>query len=92
VWDRQFDHRPPWFEEFRDARAVWYVGATPDCLSRLEDHRNGEVRTTVLTEVCEIDSLRNVYWMDSADDAFTRESGIAIELQNHHPSVYVHSR
>ena len=92
VWDRQFDHRAPWFEEFRDASAVWYVGAAADCLSRLEDHRDGEVRTTVLTEVCAIDSLRNVWWFEDADRAFERESGIAVELQNHYPSVYVHSR
>lgn len=89
VWDRQFDHRPEWWDEFVSANAVYYVGATADCLSRLEDHRDGEVRTTVLTEVCDIDKLRNVWWMSSADDAFTRESGIAVDLQNHYPGAFV---
>jgi len=92
AWDREFETRPPWFDEFQDARAVWYVGATNDCLSRLEDHRDGEVRVGVLQRVCEIESLRNVWWMPSTDKAFERESGIAVELQNHYPEVYVHCR
>ncbi|AFH22472.1 hypothetical protein OSG_eHP27_00100 [environmental Halophage eHP-27] len=88
-WDRRFDHRPDWWDEFVSAEACWYVGAAKDCLSRLEDHRDGDVRTTVLTEVCDIDSLRNVWWMDSADEAFTRESGIAVMMRNEYPDVFV---
>jgi len=91
-WDRRFDVRPPWFDELTAAREVYYVGATGDCLSRLEDHRDGEVRTTVLTEVCEIDALRNVWWFQSKDRAFQRESKLAILLQNEYPEAYVHSR
>lgn len=92
AWDREFDTRPPWFEEFRDAGEVFYVGAASDLLHRLEDHRDGEVRTAALLRVCDIAALRNVWWMPSADIAFERESGIALELQHEYPNVYVHSR
>jgi len=89
AWDQEFDARPPWFDEFQDARAVWYVGATNDCLSRLEDHRDGEVRVGVLQRVCEIESLRNVWWMPSTDKAFERESRIGLRLRRHLPETFV---
>jgi len=92
AWDREFETRPPWFEEFRDAASVVYVGATGDCLSRLEDHRDGEVRQAALLRVCDIDSLRNIWWFQDTDRAFERESGIATEMQNQYPDVYVHQR
>jgi len=89
AWDREFDTRPDWFDELVAAREVWYVGATNDCLSRLEDHRDGEVRVGVLQRICAIESLRNVWWFSETDRAFERESGIAVELQNHYPDVFV---
>jgi len=92
AWDREFDTRPDWFEEFRDAREVWYVGATNDCLSRLEGHRDGEVRVGVLQRICEVESLRNVWWFDTTDRAFERESGIAVAMQNEYPDVFIHQR
>lgn len=88
-WDRHFDVRPAWFDEFAQARDVFYVGATGDCLSRLEDHRDGEVRQTALTTVCEIDELRNVWWFRDVDHAFENESQLAILLQNEHPEAFV---
>jgi len=92
AWDREYDTRPEWFDELVDAREVWYVGATNDCLSRLEDHRDGQVRVGVLQRICSIDSLRNVWWFSDTDRAFERESGIAVAMQNEYPEIYVHSR
>jgi len=92
AWDRRFDVRPPWFEEFRDAEEAIYVGATADCLSRLEDHRDGDKRKAALLRVCEIDALRNVYTFDDADRAFEKESQIAIAMANEYPSKYIHQR
>lgn len=92
AWDREFDTRPPWFEEFRDAGEVFYVGAASDLLHRLEDHRDGEVRTAALLRVCDIAALHAVFWFDSADRAFERESGIALMFQRERPDAFVHQR
>jgi len=89
AWNRIYDVRPPWFDEFRDADHALYVGATNDCLSRLEDHRNGKYRQAALMQVCNIDSLRNVFWFDDTDRAFERESQIAIALRNEFPDTFV---
>jgi len=61
AWDRHFDHRPEWFEEFQDATECVYVGASMNLLERLTDHKDGEKRLTVLTEICEIDGLHTVW-------------------------------
>jgi len=92
AWDSAFDHRPPYFEELRDADSVVYVGAAKDLLARLSDHKDGDVRLTVLTEVCEIDGLRNVWWVDDPSRRFIEESKLATMLQNERPDLYIHSR
>jgi predicted GIY-YIG superfamily endonuclease len=92
AWDAAFDHRPPYFEELQDADSVVYVGAASDVLGRLTDHKDGDKRLTVLTEVCEIDALRNIWWADTAEEAFQEESKTALMLQNERPEMYVHQR
>lgn len=92
AWDATFDTRPDYWESLTSAERVVYVGAAKDVLGRLEDHRDGEVRKAALLRVCEIDALRNVWWFDSADAAFERESKLAIMLQNDRPAWYVHQR
>jgi len=92
VWDETFDTRPEWFDEFRAADEVVYVGATNDALTRLEDHRDGEVRTAVLLRVCDIRGLRNLWWFETADEAFQNESKLALWMQQQYPRYYVHSR
>jgi len=92
AWNRIYDVRPPWFDEFRDADHALYVGATNDCLSRLEDHRNGKYRQAALMQVCPPHSLHDVWLFDDADRAFERESGIALDLQEAHPGWHVHQR
>jgi hypothetical protein len=91
VWDRHFETRPDWFATFRDAETVAYVGGSSDLLSRLEDHRDGEVRTTVLTEVCEIERLQSVWF--AGDEPFeVTEANLAAALRETRPSWYVHQR
>jgi len=92
AWDQEYDVRPDWFEQFRDSAKVIYVGATADCLGRLEDHRDGEVRQAALLRICEIEHLRSVWLFDDKDRAFQRESGIAMTLANECPGYYVHQR
>ena len=93
AWDAEFDSRPDYFDQLEDCEQCWYVGESGDVLSRLEDHRDGDVRVSVLMQVCEINTLRNIFWCDSKEEAKTEESKIAIMLQNEYgPSVYVHSR
>ena len=92
VWDVEFDTRPDYWDDLTDADGVLYVGSAKDLLSRLNDHANGEVRLTVLTEICEIDVLRNVFWVDDPDRRFIEESQIATMMQTNLPDQYVHSR
>jgi len=92
AWDRHFENRPEYWADLTDAEGVVYVGSAKDLLARLNDHANGEVRLTVLTEICEIDDLRNVWWVDDPDRRFIEESRIATMLQNQRPDLYTHSR
>jgi predicted GIY-YIG superfamily endonuclease len=92
VWDAEFDTRPDYWDDLTDADGVLYVGSAKDLLSRLNDHADGEVRLTVLTTVCEINGLRNVWWVDDPDRRFIEESQIATMLQNQRPDLYTHSR
>jgi len=91
AWDAEYDARPAYFEELQDASGVVYIGEAGDVLYRLEQHRDGE-QTGVLMEAFGIDSLRNIWWMDSKKQAEANESQIAIMLQNQRPDLYVHHR
>jgi len=91
-WDRQFDTRPDYWDEFTAATTVAYVGAASDVLRRLEEHRDGNKRKAALLEVCSIEALRSIWWFDDIDTAFERESQLAMWLQNSRPSWYVHQR
>lgn len=92
LWDRRFDTRPEWFDRFASASAVYYVGATGDLLSRLEDHRDGDVRQATVLKVSEIDRLRNVWPFDDVDRAFQWESKLALWLDRYYDHAYVHQR
>lgn len=94
AWDREFDSRPNYWNELKQARFVVYVGAAKNVLSRLEDHRDGNVRVGVLQRICEIQEVRNVWFCDSTDKAFEMESRKGIELRNwlRKQPVYVHWR
>jgi len=93
TWDAEFDSRPAYWDELQAAESVVYVGADKNVMGRLEDHRDKDVRIGVLQRVCAIDGLRNIWFCDSAEQAFERESGKAIELRNWlAPQTYVHQR
>ena len=91
-WDRTFEHRPDYWEELTDAKRVVYVGAAKDLLARLNDHHEGEKRKAALLEVCAIEGLRNVWWVDDPNRRFLEESQIATMMQNELGDTYVHSR
>ena len=87
-WDRRFEHRAAWFEEFAAAEHVVYVGAAKNLLSRLEDHRDGQVRQAILPSLAVDMTLRNVWLRPDMDTAMQDESRIAIRLRNHLPETY----
>ena len=91
AWRREFDAVPDWFTLARDASTLAYVGGSSDVLSRLEDHRDGEGRTTVLTRVCEIDRLQSV-WFAKDEPWEVTEANLASALRETRPSWYVHQR
>jgi len=91
-WDRHFDHRPDYWDELVNAYRVAYVGASNDVLSRLEDHRDADVRKAALLEVCEPVDVLNIKFFPTAEQAFERESGLALRFAREHPEFYVHQR
>lgn len=91
-WESVFDTTPDYLDMVEQKERTVYVGAAKNVLSRLEDHRDGDVRKVALLEVCEIDSLRNIWWMDSVEQAFLKEQTMADMLTHEYPSWYVHSR
>jgi len=91
AWDQEYDHRPDWFDRARTAQTLCYVGGTSDLLSRLEDHKKGKVRTTTLTEICDIERLHTVWWAD--DERYQQtEYQLALTLQDEMPRWHVHQR
>ena len=92
AWDQRFDHRPDYWTDLADAERVVYVGAAKNVLARLTEHKDGEIKKARVVQVCSIESIRNIWWFDDVQRAFERESGLAVAMQNHYPSMYVHSR
>jgi hypothetical protein len=92
TWDDHFDERPGYFAELDDATRVIYVGGARNLLRRLTDHKDGEKRLTVLTDLCDIEALRNVEWVDDPDRVEIEERRFALLLANHLPDTYVHQR
>jgi len=91
-WDRHFDTRPDYWDELVNAHRVAYVGASNDVLSRLEDHRDADVRKAALLEVCEPVEVLNIKFFKTVEKAFERESGLALRFAREHPEFYVHQR
>lgn len=92
-WERHYDMKPPYWDELVNSEKCVYVGGTSDLLSRLEDHRDGEVRQTALTQVCGIEKLQTVWVADSRGEAVNlREPQLARLLSEEHPEWFVHQR
>lgn len=95
AWEQYYDERPDYWRALQDAATVYYVGGASDLLSRLEDHRNGEVRQTVLTRVCDIQGLQVAWVAEDGDAEKAREvlePRMARWLARARPDSYVHSR
>lgn len=91
-WESIFDSTPDYLDMVEEKPHTRYVGAAKNLISRLEDHRDGKVRKVALLEVCEIDSLTNLWWFDSAERAFLKERSCADMLSQELPNCYVHQR
>lgn len=83
--------RPDYVREAYDAECILYVGAAKDVYDRIGDHARGE-KSSALLKVYPPHSVWGVYWMDSTEEAFTRESGVAAKLASDFPFCYVHQR
>lgn len=93
VWHRHNETKPPYWDQLQRADRVLYVGASGDLLSRLEDHRDGDARTTVLTEVCDVVGLHTAWRAKSPEHAReVLEPRLARWLQSSNPGWYCHTR
>jgi len=98
LWDNEFETTPDYVDMMADKDHTVYVGAANNVRARLEDHRDANrndkdaVRKVNLMEVCSIDSLRNVWWFDSMDEALQNEWSLATMMQQEYDSYYVHQR
>jgi predicted GIY-YIG superfamily endonuclease len=93
AWDERFDERPDYWDRLTETDEWIYVGASGSVLARLEDHRDAEVRKSILPTLATDMDLRNVWFYGSAEKAFERESAIGIRLRQHLPeTTFVHWR
>jgi len=89
-WDAVYEERPEYWDQLEESETVVYVGAAKNVMARLEDHRDGDVRKAALLRVCEIDHLRNIWWFNTPDAAFLKESQLAMWMQNQYADMFVH--
>jgi len=78
-------------ETLASADRVVYVGAAKNVRSRVADHVAGK-QTSAVMEVYPPHSVWDVWFCDSVGEAFERESGKAIALNNRYGDVHFHSR
>ena len=89
-WDEHFDpDAPDWLREAFESHVVVYVGAAKNVSERLHTHLQNPNNSTAIARVFPLHSLWDVWPFDSADEAFTRESGIALDLSATYPGMYV---
>ena len=96
-WNQHYDEKPDYWTRLVNAETVFYVGASSDLLSRLEDHRNNDdpekesKRSTVLTKVCDIAGLQVAWVSKNPTEAFELdEPQLARWLQESRPAAFVH--
>lgn len=90
-WATHYDvDVPEWVWAAYRHEGVLYVGAAKNVFERLTEHLGSPNRTASLCRVFPPHSVWDVWLFDDVTRAFDRESGIAIQLRNELPSIYVH--
>ena len=82
---------PDWIWTAFECGTVLYVGAAANVFDRVTQHLEAPNRTASICRVFPVHSVWDVWWFDSAERAFERESGIAMSVANTE-GVYVHQR
>ena len=92
-WHAYYDTDPPdWLREAYKANVAVYVGAAKNVHQRLHTRITYANRSTAIARVYPFHSLFNVWWFNDVERAFEREKGVAMELRNKYPGLYVHCR
>ena len=92
-WEQHYDKDPPaYLTNAFDAHVVVYIGATQNLLERLHTHLDVPNQSAAITKVFPLHSLWDVWWFSDVGEAFDREHGIAMDLENKYPGLYAHSR
>lgn len=90
-WRQAYDKEmPAWVREAYESSTVLYVGGAKNVHHRLHEHANGS-RAPAIEAVFPPHSVWDVWFFDSADEAFTRESQIATRLHGRH-GMWVHQQ
>lgn len=91
-WNDWYDvDVPEWVWTAFECGTVLYVGAAKNVYERIQTHLDSPNRTASICRVFPPHSIWNVWWFDSADAAFKRESGVAMDVAQTE-GVYVHQR
>lgn len=91
-WLQHYEVVPEWIGAVADASRLWYVGAAANVRARINTHLTEPNQSASVCRVFPVHHIVDVRWAESVDDAFTWEHGVAIDLSNDHPEVYVHHR
>lgn len=89
-WSAAYDvDVPEWVWIAFESPAVLYIGAAKNVHARLHEHLDSPNRSASICHAFPIHSVWDVWWFDSLERAFERESGIAMDITNQHPGVFV---
>jgi len=92
AWVQEFATVPDYLSALAAKPRVWYVGAAASVRARLRCHVDQTSQAAAVTRVFPAHSIIDVRWTDTADDAFTWEHGVALDLDADHEEVFVHCR
>jgi predicted GIY-YIG superfamily endonuclease len=91
LWLEEFEVTPEFLDSVAEANKLLYVGAAEDVYERLQEHLESPNRSTKLSKVFPIHSIKYIHLCESAQEAFLREDAVATDLQNN-VDGHVHSR
>ena len=81
------EEMPAWVREAFEAPGVLYVGAAGDAHARLTNHVEGH-QTASICKLFPVHSVWGMWFFETAEEAFDREAGKALNLRNRWP-LYV---